>query len=62
MLLVFAAVVGLLLRIIPGPHKDTDYLVIGSVATFASLATLFVTLITTWVKLPNLFFLFRRKR
>ena len=60
MVLVFIAVVGVLYRVIPGPHKETDYLVIGTVATFASLVLLFVVLATTVFKDPSA--LFKRKK
>jgi len=52
---VFAAVAFILLQLIPGPHQRTDYLVIGTVATFVSLVVLFIVLINTWVKTPDLF-------
>ncbi|MEP7365015.1 MAG: hypothetical protein ABI972_17320 [Acidobacteriota bacterium] len=60
MLLVFIAVVGVLVRVIPGPHKETDYLVIGTLATFASLVLLFGVLATTVFKDPSA--LFKRKK
>ena len=46
-ILVFVVTVALLTYLIPGPHKPTDYLVIGAVATFACLLLLFVLLIKT---------------
>jgi hypothetical protein len=45
MLLIFAASVGVLVNIMPAPHKPTDYLVIGAVGTLLSLLLLFVVLI-----------------
>jgi len=60
MVLVFVTVVGVLVRVIPGPHKETDYLVIGTLATFASLALLFAVLISTVFKDPSA--LFKRKK
>jgi len=45
MLIVFAVTVGILLAVMPGPHKSTDYLVIGCVATLLCLLLLFVVLI-----------------
>ena len=39
---VFGLTAGLLLYLIPKPHKPTDYLVIGTVSTFASMAALFL--------------------
>jgi len=59
--LVFASVAAILGRVMPKPLKDTDYLVIGAVATFVALLALFTVLITTWVKAPDVFFK-RRKR
>ena len=56
MIIVFGAVVAILFRIIPEPRKETDYLVIGTLATFASLATLFVVLISTVFKDSNTLF------
>jgi len=53
---VFAAAAIILLRVIPGPHKDSDYLVIGTLATFASLAVVFVLLLTTYLRDPTAFF------
>ena len=55
-LFVFAAVVAILLRVMPGPFRQVDYLVIGAIATFASMLLLFVVLITTWIKTPDTFY------
>ena len=49
MVLIFAITVATLLVVMPGPHKSTDYLVIGCVATLLCLLLLFVVLI----KLPK---------
>ena len=54
--LVFCAVAAILLRVMPGPNTHTDYLVIGTIATFISLIVLFLILTRTFVKAPNLFF------
>jgi hypothetical protein len=54
--LVFAAVVTVLLRVMPGPLRHVDYLVIGAIATFASMLLLFLILTTTWIKSPNTFY------
>jgi hypothetical protein len=59
--LVFAAVAGLMVRVMPAPRKDSDYLVIGSVATLVALLVLFLVLISTTMKSSNLFFKKRRK-
>lgn len=54
--IVFAVTVALGLKVLPEPHSETDYLVVGSVATFFSLGVLFAVLITTWIKAPTVFF------
>lgn len=41
---VFGATVGLLLHFIPGPHKPTDFLVIGAIATFLCLLLIWFVL------------------
>jgi hypothetical protein len=45
MLVVFAVTVGILLQVLPGPHKPTDYLVIGAVATLLCILLLYFLLI-----------------
>ena len=47
MVMIFAVTVAILLAVMPGPHKPTDYLVIGCVATLLCLLLLFVVLIST---------------
>jgi Na+/melibiose symporter-like transporter len=47
MVMIFAVTVMVLLTVMPGPHKPTDYLVIGCVATLLCLLLLFVVLIST---------------
>jgi hypothetical protein len=44
---IFAAVALIFSRVIPGPHRPVDYLVIGTAATFVALLTLFVLLVKT---------------
>jgi hypothetical protein len=58
---VFAIVAAALLRLMPGPLKDSDYMVIGSVATLLALLVLFVVLRSTSLKSRNAFFKKRRK-
>lgn len=53
MAIVFAATVAILLVVMPGPHKSTDYLVIGCVATLLCLLLLFVVLINTAKRGPE---------
>lgn len=59
---IFAAVAGIMLKVMPAPLKDSDYLIIGSVATMVSLLSLFVLLIATSGKASSVFFKRRRKR
>jgi hypothetical protein len=59
--LIFVVVVTIGLRFMPEPRTETDYLVVGSIATLVSLAAVFGVLITTWVKTPDVFFKKRSK-
>jgi hypothetical protein len=54
-LMVFAGIVTVLLRVMPGPLRHVDYLVVGAIATLASMLLLFLILTTTWMKSPNTF-------
>jgi hypothetical protein len=57
-------VTAILLKLIPGPRKDSDFLVIGSVATLVSLGAAFAMVITTTMrpgKFSDIFFKKRRK-
>jgi uncharacterized membrane protein len=60
MVVVFAAVVAIMLKLMPQPLKDTDYLIVGTVATLVSLVALFVLLVVTG-KASNVFFKRRQK-
>ena len=57
----FAAVAGIMLKVMPAPLKDSDYLIIGSVATMVSLLLLFVLLVATSGRSSNVFFKRRKK-
>ena len=57
----FAAVAGIMLKVMPAPLKDSDYLIIGSVSTMVSLLSLFVLLIVTSGKASSVFFKRRKK-
>jgi hypothetical protein len=59
--LVFAAVAVIMLKVMPAPLKDSDYLIIGSVATLVSLLILFVVVVTTSGKASSVFFKRRKK-
>ncbi len=45
LIVVFAVIVALMLRLLPGPHRPSDYMVIGTFATLACLALVFVLLL-----------------
>ena len=45
----FVATIAILLNVIPKPHRNLDYLVIGAVATFLSMILLWVMLLQGWV-------------
>jgi xanthine/uracil permease len=46
-LLVFGMVTALMLRFMPAPMKESDYVIVGSVATLVALGVMFVMLIST---------------
>jgi uncharacterized membrane protein len=50
-----------LTQVLPGPHTERDYFIIGCLSTLVALFVLFLILISTWLKTPNPFFK-RRKR
>ena len=49
-------------KLMPAPLKDSDYLVIGSVATLVSLLVMFLVLISTRLRSPDLFVKKRKKK
>ena len=57
----FAISIIVLTRLLPGPHTERDYFIIGCLSTLVSLFVLFLIVISTWLKTPNPFFK-RRKR
>jgi hypothetical protein len=52
----FASVALVLLQVVPGPHKELDYMVIGTVSVMAALFVVFLVLIKTSFKSSDLFF------
>ncbi len=46
-LAIFVTVTAILLKLIPAPRKDSDFLIIGSIATLVTLAAVFVLVIST---------------
>lgn len=59
---VFGVAALVMTRLMPAPLKDSDYLVIGSVATLVSLLVMFLVLVSTRLKSPDLFFKKRKKK
>ncbi len=59
-LFVFIVVALGLLRVMPQPMRDSDYLVVGSLATLAALVTLFIVLASA--SKGGLFFKKRKKQ
>jgi len=60
-LVVFALVTALMLRFMPAPMKESDYVIVGSVATLVALGVLFVMLIST-TRASDVFFKKKRKK
>ena len=60
-LCVFGVVAAIMIKVMPAPLKDSDFLVIGSVATLVSLLALFFGLVSTSLKSSDTFFKRRRK-
>ncbi len=60
-LLVFGAVAAIMVKLMPAPLTDSDFLVIGSVATLVSLLVLFFGLVGTRMKGGDMFFKRRKK-
>ena len=59
---VFAVAAVVMVAVMPSPLKDSDYLVIGSVATLVSLLVMFLALLATRLKSPDPFFKKRKKK
>ena len=59
---VFAVAAAVMVAIMPSPLKDSDYLVIGSIATLVSLLVMFFALLATRLKSPDPFFKKRKKK
>lgn len=50
LILTFLITVTILLQVMPGPHRPTDYLVIGAVATFLCILLLLLITVKTSAK------------
>jgi hypothetical protein len=60
-LCVFVVIAVIMLKVMPSPLKESDYMVIGSVATLVSLGAVFLVLVSTTMKSSDIFFKKRRK-
>jgi ABC-type Fe3+-siderophore transport system permease subunit len=58
---IFTVVAAIMIKVMPSPLKESDFMVIGSVATLVALLVLFLVLVSTTMKSSNLFFRKRRK-
>ena len=58
---VFVVVAAVMLKFMPAPLKESDYMVIGSVATLTALGAVFLLLVSTTMKSTDVFFKKRRK-
>ena len=59
-LCVFVLVAAIMLKVMPAPLKEFDYMVSGSVATLVALGVVFLVVVST-TKSPDVFFKKRRK-
>lgn len=57
---VFTIVAAIMIEVMPAPLKESDAVVIGSVATLVALLVLFLVMVVT-TKSSNVFFKKRRK-
>ena len=60
-IVVFTAVAAILLVVMPEPRGPIDYMIAGTVSTLAALFAVFLALIGTAFKAPNIFFKKRHK-
>ena len=59
---VFVVAAAVMLKLMPSPLKDSDYLLIGSVSTLLALLALFLALISTTLKASDVFVKRRKKQ
>jgi ABC-type Fe3+-siderophore transport system permease subunit len=57
---IFAVVAAAMMRLMPQPLRDSDYMVIGSVATLVALLVLFLAMLAT-ARPSDIFFKKRKK-
>ncbi|MEO8097642.1 MAG: hypothetical protein ABI811_08060 [Acidobacteriota bacterium] len=61
-LVMFGLVAAIMLRFMPEPLTDSDYFVVGTVATLVALLVVFVGVVSTKMKGQDVFFKRREKR
>ena len=61
-IVVFAAVSAVILRFMPEPIEDTDYLIADSAGTLVALLVLFLSLVSTRMKTSDVFVKKRKKQ
>jgi hypothetical protein len=60
-LCVFVVVAAIMVKVMPSPMKEFDYMVVGSVATLLALGAVFLLLVSSTLKSSDVFFKKRRK-
>ncbi len=60
--IVFGLVVVVMVSVLPGPLRQTEYMMIGAVASLISMLVLFLVLTATTMKTPDLFYKKRNKK
>ena len=61
-IVIFGVVAAVILRFMPEPIEDSDYMVAGSVATLAALLVLFLGVVSTRMKSSDVFVKKRQKK
>jgi len=59
--IVFGLVAVVMVSILPGPLRQTEFMMIGAVSTLVSMLVLFLVLTATTMKTPDLFYKKRKK-
>jgi hypothetical protein len=58
---IFAAIAAIMIKLMPEPLSQSDYLVIGSVSTLVALLVVFLALVTTKMRSSDVFYKKRKK-
>jgi drug/metabolite transporter (DMT)-like permease len=61
LMMLFAATVMVMMRLLPGPHGQSDYLIAGALATMFTMLVLFAVLLSTAMKARDAFYKRRPK-